>query len=102
MEFKVGQKVVCINNEIWHNKSLSIHAIGPKYNEIVEIIKIAIKPHGTYLTFKEHRMDYEYNSRQFKPIQYTSLTRELANSFKEVKETSDTPIKELDLSGSKL
>lgn len=32
ISFKIGDKVVCIKNAIWHNASWQV-ATGPKYNE---------------------------------------------------------------------
>jgi hypothetical protein len=93
MNWKIGQKLVCIDN------STSVYGIPkPKNGEIVTYDGHGIYG-GFYLLeyaeqypniFKGGRAEFGYD--RFRPLIGESAKSELVSSFKEVTETSDCPM----------
>ena len=88
MNFKVGQRVVCISAQQW------VVGNGPKKDEVVTISEIGV---GSFtgrdiLCFEEYGNENGYMPEYFRPIIGESAISELTK-FVEVVETSDCPIK---------
>lgn len=97
MNWKIGQKVVCVKRGLWLRTVVNIgyDDFGPKYGEICEIVGIA----SPCLYIKGYPicpvtgMKARFHEKQFRPLLGDSAKDELISSFKEVTETSDLPIK---------
>ncbi len=93
--WKVGQKLVCIGSGKWRN-DWGEEGSGPRNGEIVTYEGPA--PYsGIYLV--EYRGSKRgvrecWHPSLFRPILGNDAKSELINSFKEVTETSDMPIKQ--------
>ena len=83
MNFKIGDKVICIvpNYVGWSDDDGNkVHA--PRYDEILKIDFIKTEPNGIYLGFNKYNIIEGYNSKGFKKIDYDfvdeiiALTRE--------------------------
>jgi len=88
MNFKVGQKVVCIMDEPWHYFDTDESSFGPKYNEIVTIIGFHQDNGGLFLEGYEDG-EYSYDEELFRPLIETDISifhAILANPHKKVME----------------
>lgn len=91
MNWKIGQKVVCIEGGTWGNRhTLEPNGIGPEKNEIVTVS--AFDKDG-FLHLDEYPPIYAFDPSYFRPLLGQSAKDELISSFKEVTETSDMPIR---------
>jgi hypothetical protein len=94
MNWKIGQKVVCINQGLWKNKKFGYHNKGPKYGEVCEISAF-IDGYLLLIGYEDvHGDDFTatFSPTHFRPLLGKSAKSELVSSFKEVTETSDLPI----------
>jgi hypothetical protein len=88
MNWKIGQKLVCIHEGDW------FVGVGPKKDEIVTVLGFGVGAFtGRELVFFEEYSDENgYMPEFFRPLLGESAKSELVSSFKEVTETSDAPM----------
>ena len=67
MSFKVGEKVVCIEDDSLCVNDFTIMP-SPNVGDIVEIIEISKT--GEWLTFIEYDYNFEYDASKFRKLDY--------------------------------
>lgn len=81
MNFKPGQRVVCIESVSW------FVGVGPKKDEVVTVLEPGVDTFaGPMLSFVEYGEDNVYQPKYFRPL---DTVQELIGGFKEVLETAD-------------
>lgn len=95
--FKVGQKVVCIETVDWFNEKSSVAPIrAPKKNDVCTIVHIS--SNNNYLEFEEYPPHLgngqEFDPRYFRPINYNDATQEILTNFQPSEDRVDLPVKE--------
>lgn len=96
MNWKIGQKLVCINPYGWTDTDLNIpNPHGPRYKDIVIFDGMHDDRHiylVGYIRMDDHYGREAYDKKEFVPINTISATSELIEKFVEVEEKSDCPI----------
>lgn len=96
--FKIGQKIVCIENPKWLPTVIMVNR--PKPKEVCEVIGFS-SANGIDLILKGYETnsiggENAFRSINFKPIEYQSSSKEILEKFKLVEERADVKIKELE------
>lgn len=66
MNFKIGDKVICIDGGIWTYAGTNLSALGPKTDEILVIHDI--RPDNNFLKFEEYRDCGFYDHNYFRKL----------------------------------
>lgn len=72
--FKLGQKVVCIKNDMWVTSSSGTPSEGPKYGDVLTIDGFSVQGEWVGLRFVEFKRftskgeEYSYNYTRFRPL----------------------------------
>ena len=103
--FKIGQKVVCIDassitdvTKLIEGKIYTVRGFtckcctGIYVSEVINSVDLCacFGCRGYWVH------EFGYKIERFRPVQYDNISSELVSEFKEIKETSDSPIKELE------
>ena len=105
--FKVGQKVVCIDSEgsggvLIKNKIYEIEKLTKSKCCGVDLLLLKDLSYSGHLqttTCFRHNHDHgflAFGSLRFKPLQYENISLEIVSNLKLVEEKSDVQIKELE------